>query len=476
MRHFMIEQADARSSGGGAASVLETPVPAGGTRYVALLAGVAALGGLLFGYDTAVISGTIGFLKTKFALTELEAGWAASSALVGCIGGATVAGALSDWLGRKRILLLAAVLFTVSAVWSSLAGGLNELAVARILGGMGVGMASMLSPLYIAEVSPARIRGRMVSVNQLAIVSGMLVVYFVNAIIASAGNEAWNVETGWRWMFASETLPAMLFFGLLFLVPESPRWLTKQGRRGEALAVLGRVGGIAHATREMVEIEDAIASESGSISELLRPGLRVALIIGVGLAILQQVTGINTVLYYAPEIFKSTGAGSQSAINATVVVGAVNVLFTLVAIWVVDRLGRKPLLLAAAAGMGVSLAGLGWAMLARDDAVPAGWWVLAFVLVYVASFAVAMGPVVWVIMSEIFPTRVRGRAMSIATVCLWIACYLVSQFFLPMLKWLGGGAFFVYAAMCVAAFVFVGLLVPETKGKSLEEIERGWRR
>jgi sugar porter (SP) family MFS transporter len=445
----------------------------GSTAYLAVLALVAALGGLLFGYDTAVISGTIGFLKTRFGLSEMQAGWAASSALVGCIGGAAVAGALSDRYGRKRVLLASAVLFAVSAVWSSLPSGLGELAIARIIGGIGVGMASMLSPLYIAEVSPARIRGRMVSVNQLAIVAGILVVYFVNARIAAAGDEAWNVAYGWRWMFASETLPALVFFALLFVVPESPRWLTRQGREAQAFAVLSRVSGPVEATRQMSEIREVIARESGALSELLRPALRVPLAIGVVLAILQQVTGINTVLYFAPEILKSTGAGSAAAINDTVIVGAVNLLFTLVAIWVVDRVGRKPLLLLAAAGMGVSLCVLGGAILLEQFQ---GRLVLASILVYVASFAVAMGPVVWVVMSEIFPTHIRGRAMSVATVCLWVACYGVSQFFLPMLKWLGGGAFYVYAVMCAVAFVFVAAFVPETKGKTLEEIEAGWHK
>jgi len=449
-------------------------LPRGGSMlYVALLTFVAALGGLLFGYDTAVISGTIGFLETRFDLNEIEKGWAASSALVGCIAGAAVAGVLSDRLGRKRVLLISAVLFAVSAIGSALPRNLDELALARIVGGVGVGMASMLSPLYIAEVSPARARGRLVSVNQFAIVAGMLVVYFVNAVIAALGDEAWNVARGWRWMFGSETLPAMLFLGLLFFVPESPRFLAKQGREHEALAVLDRAVGPDRAEAELEDIRTTIAQEGGSVLQVLAPGWRVPLLIAVGLAILQQVTGINTVLYYAPEIFKSTGQRATEAINATVLVGLVNILFTIVAIWVVDRIGRKPLLMVASAGMGVSLFVMGGAFLAQRFQGP---WVLLLVLIYVASFAVAMGPVVWVIMAEIFPTRIRGRAMSIATVVLWISCYVVSQTFPLMLARLGGGAFFVYGAMCVVAFVFVGVLLPETKGKTLEEIERGWQR
>ena len=451
-----------------------SPSDGGSTTYVYLLASVAALGGLLFGYDTAVISGAIGFLEEHFTLDAVWKGWAASSALVGCIFGAAVAGTLSDRLGRKRVLLMAAVLFTVSAIGSAVPRTLLEFIVARILGGFGVGAASMLSPLYIAEVAPARIRGRLVSLNQLAIIGGMVVVYFVNAYVASLGNESWNVEHGWRWMFGSETLPAVLFFVLLFGVPESPRWLTKQNRGAEALAILARVAGPRQAETQMAEIREAIAQESGSLRQVFEPGIRVALAIAVVLAVLQQITGINVVLYYAPEIFKSTGLAAGRAINDTVLVGLVNLAFTLVAIGVVDRLGRKPLLLIASAGMGTSLALLGGAFYLEEFQGP---WVLLFTLAYVASFAVAMGPVVWVVMSEIFPTRIRGRAMSIATVCLWVACYAVSQTFPWMLETLKGApTFWFYAAMNLVAFVFVARFVPETKGKTLEQIERSWMR
>lgn len=446
----------------------------GSVGYVYLLASVAALGGLLFGYDTAVISGAIGYLAERFALDEHWKGWAAASALVGCIVGAAMAGVLSDRIGRKRVLLLSAVLFTVSAIGTAIPRDLTEFVVFRIVGGLGVGAASMLSPLYIAEVAPARIRGRLVSINQLAIVFGMLVVYFVNAWIASLGDTSWNVQSGWRWMFGSETLPAVIFLLLLFGVPESPRWLTKQGREPEAMAILTRVSGSQGAEAQMEEIRATIAEESGSVGQLLQPGVRVALVIAVVLAVLQQITGINVVLYYAPEIFKSTGLAANKAINDTVIVGAVNLAFTIVAIWVVDRLGRRPLLMIASAGMGASLAALGGAFYLGDFEGP---WVLLFTLAYVASFAVAMGPVVWVVLSEIFPTRIRGRAMSIATVCLWIACFLVSQTFPWMLKTLQGATtFWFYAAMCAVAFLFVSLFVPETKGKTLEEIERSWSR
>lgn len=448
----------------------------GSIGYVFLVTVVAALGGLLFGYDTGVISGAIGYLTDHFGLDAYSKGWAAASALVGCIIGACFAGVLSDWVGRKRVLVLSAILFAVSAIGSAIPISLAQFAVARMLGGFAVGAASMLSPLYIAEIAPARIRGRLVSINQLTIVLGFLVVYFVNALVARSGDalggEAWNVTYGWRWMFGSETLPAALFLALLFLVPESPRWLTKRERNDEALAILTRVSGPVRARSEMEEIADAIAHEERSVLQLLKPGMRIAMLIGIVLAILQQVTGINVVLYYAPEIFKSTGLAATAAIYQTVIVGAVNVTFTFVAIWLVDKAGRKPLLLIASVGMGFSLFLLGGAFVLERLEGP---WVLLFVLTYVASFAMAMGPIVWVVLSEIFPTRVRGTAMSVATVCLWAANFAVTQFFPWMLEQLEGKSFFVYAVMCVVAFLFISIFIPETKGKTLEEIEQWWR-
>jgi len=445
----------------------------GSIGYVFLLASVAALGGLLFGYDTAVIAGAIKYLVIRFELTPGLEGWAVANVLVGCMIGAAGAGTLSDRLGRRRVLLMAAVLFAVSAVGSALPRNLTELVLARMLGGFAVGAASMLSPLYIAEVSPAHVRGRLVSLNQITIISGMLIVSIVNWRIASPLDESWNVQAGWRWMFASEALPAGLFFALLFLVPESPRWLTKQGRRDEALEILRRVGGPRRAEEEMAEIQEAIAHEGGSFGELLKPGIRTAMAIAVVLAILQQVTGINAVMYYAPKIFESAEVSASQALLQTVAVQGVNLLFTLVAIWLVDKIGRKPLLLITSASMGTSLVLLGAAF---HWQLPSPW-IFAFTLAYVASFAVAMGPVVWVVLSEIFPTRTRGRAMAVATVSLWIACFAVSQTVPAMFEHLGRPAtFWTYALMCGAAYLFVFAFVPETKGRSLEEIERSWTR
>jgi sugar porter (SP) family MFS transporter len=443
----------------------------GSLAYLGLISLVAALGGLLFGFDTAVISGTIGYWAAEYGIREDAAriGWIASSALVGCMAGALVAGWLSDRFGRKRVLLLSAVLFTVSAVWCGMPSSADALVVARIVGGVGVGIASMVSPMYIAEVSPPRIRGRMVSLQQFTIISGILAAYFCNKWI-----DGLELTDGakWRWMFAAEALPAGLFFFALFGVPESPRWLTRRGLADRASGILSRVVGPGEAEREMREIHASLAQEGGTLAELLRPGLRLALGIGVVLAVLQQVTGINAILYYAPEIFKKAGGDASAAYNDTIWIGVFNLLFTLVAIALIDRLGRKILLIAGAAGMGISLLLVGLAFQSGTT----GGWLLVVILAYVSCFAASLGPVVWVVMSEIYPTRIRGRAMSVATVVLWAACYLVSQTF-PMVvqRWGSAAAFWGYAVMCVLTIVFVALFVPETKGRSLEEIERMWR-
>jgi SP family xylose:H+ symportor-like MFS transporter len=446
-------------------------------RYVGLLCLVAALGGFLFGYDTAVISGAIGFIRQLFGLDAAQMGWAASSALLGCVIGVAAAGAMSDYLGRKKGLILAGLMFAVSAFGSAFAGSLSELVLFRIVGGFGIGAASMLSPLYIAEISPAHMRGRMVSYNQLAIVSGMLIVYFVNYAIQRGGTTDWNTATGWRWMFGSGALPAVLFLVLLLWVPESPRWLVRRRQDGKALQVLTKISGETLAKRELAEIREAVARESSSLGQLFQPGMRIVLTIGIMLAVLQQVTGINVFLYYGPEIFKKLGSGNSAAFLQTVIVGAVNMAFTFVAIRTVDRIGRKPLMLVGAAGMGVSLFVLGLSSCLQKTEL----WALVFMLGYIASFALSVGPVTWVILSEIFPTAIRGRAMALATVCLWAANYVVSQTF-PMMdenpflvrKFHHGFTFWIYAVLCVVQILFVWRFVPETKGKSLEEIEGMW--
>lgn len=450
----------------------------GSISYLVGVCLVAALGGLLFGYDTGVINGSLKFVQLKFELSGTMKGFAASSALMACIFGAAFAGALSDRIGRKKVLILSAMFFLVSAVGTALPRTLFQFIVFRIIGGLGVGAASMTSPMYIAEIAPAHIRGRMVSLNQLAIVIGMLVVYFVNYFIAGSGDESWNTETGWRLMFGSESIPAILLLILTFLIPESPRWLTKQGKKDAAVRILSHVDGDEYAQREMRIIEETISHESGSIRQLFQPGMKKVLVIGVVLAVLQQITGINVFLYFGSEIFETLGGEKiDAAMLQQVVVGATNLIFTVIAIWVVDKLGRKPLMVIGAAGMGIALFAMGLAGYYQAT----GLWMLLFVLIYIASFALSVGPVVWVILSEIFPTKTRGRAMGIATICLWLANTVVSQTF-PMMdenvylieKFNHGFPFFIYGAMCVVLIIFMWRCVPETKGKSLEEIEAMW--
>ena len=448
--------------------------------YVVLVSMVAALGGLLFGYDTGVINGAIGPLVTHFDLDPrlgLEKGWAAASALLGCVFGVALAGVLSDRFGRKKVLIVSAVLFLISAVGTALPKDITTFVIFRIIGGVGVGAASMTSPMYIAEISPARMRGRLVSVNQFAIVTGFLVVYFVNYFIATQGDETWNVQYGWRWMFGSESLPAILLLLLLFVVPESPRWLAKQGQSDTALGILSRIGGVEHARTELTEIKNAIAQESGSLRQLFQPGMKIVLVIGIALAVLQQVTGINVFLYFGTEIFKKMGSTTNAALMQTVVVGAVNMTFTIIAIWTVDRLGRKPLMIVGASGMAVSLLAMGLSAYYQKTEL----WILFFMLGYIACFALSVGPVTWVILSEIFPNRIRGRAMAVATVFLWTANYIVTQTFTMMdeSQWLTeqfhhGFPFWVYGVLSVVLAVFVWRCVPETKGKTLEEIETMW--
>ncbi|RKY05787.1 MAG: arabinose-proton symporter, partial [Planctomycetota bacterium] len=305
----------------------------GSIGYLVMVSLAAAIGGLLFGYDTGVINGSLDFVVSRFELSANMKGWAASSALLACIPGALFAGALSDRLGRKKVLIFAAVAFLISAIGTALPRNITEFIIFRVIGGLGVGAASMTSPMYIAEISPARIRGRMVSINQFAIITGMLVVYFVNYFIGGFHDEAWNTEFGWRWMFGSESLPAAVLLLLMFFVPETPRWLAKQGRHSEAIKILAHVDGADYAKREIADIETTVSHESGSLKQLFHPGMRVVLVIGVVLAILQQVTGINVFLYFGSEIFKDLGGEKiDAALLQQVAVGAVNLIFTIIAI------------------------------------------------------------------------------------------------------------------------------------------------
>jgi SP family arabinose:H+ symporter-like MFS transporter len=433
---------------------------------------VAALGGLLFGFDTAVVSGAIGFMKERFDLNEVQVGWAVSSLIIGCIIGAAGAGVLGDRFGRKKVLILAAILFIIGSIGSAIPDTFTGYIIARIIGGLGIGITSTLCPLYNAEIAPARYRGRLVALNQFATVTGIFLVYFVNKAIADYGDHAWDVAMSWRWMFGIGVLPGLVFLVLLFFVPESPRWLIKQGRAAESLPILLRIHGEDLARKEVLEIKESFKQENGSIRQLFSPALRLALIVGVGLAVLQQVTGINAIMYYAPEIFKATGSSTNASLTQTILVGLINFLFTILAIWLIDKVGRKALLLVGSASMAVSLIVIGAAFQTGHTSGPL---VLIFILLYVASFAVSLGPVVWVIMSEIFPNRIRGKATAIASMALWTADYIVSQTFPPMLAFVGPSiTFWIFGILSVFTFFFTWRVVPETKGKSLEEIESLW--
>ena len=445
---------------------------AGNKWYVYKATIVAAVGGLLFGYDTAVVAGAIGFIEKRYDLSSAMVGWVASCALIGCIAGAMFAGKLSDGIGRKKVLILSAILFAVSSIGILLPMSLDWFIFFRIIGGLGIGIASMLAPMYISEIAPAPIRGRLVSINQLGIVSGILLIYFVNATIAGWHDEAWNVSIGWRWMFGSGVFPSVIFLALLFFVPESPRWLAQKQRWNDAEFILAKVNGARKAKTELDEIKAALNTEKNSFSDIVKPGVRKALMIGIILCIFSQVTGINAIMYYAPEIFKATGDASSSALMQTVLVGVINVLFTLVAIKYVDKWGRRTLLLVGSSGMAVCLAIVGSAFY---FGFAEGYLVLIAILAYISFFAISLGPLAFVVISEIFSNRNRGAAMSVCIFFLWTSVYLVSQTFPMLLASIGSAfTFWIYMVMAIVAFFFILKMIPETKGKSLEEIELYW--
>ncbi|WP_324670510.1 sugar porter family MFS transporter [Hymenobacter sp. GOD-10R] len=444
-----------------------TAGPAGSASYVYLIAAVAALGGLLFGFDTAIINGALVFLKKDFGLTDSQTELAASAILFGAVAGAAIAGWLTDRYGRRRLLFAAALLFTLSALAAAVPRTLTEFVLARLAGGLAIGVASLLVPLYIAEIAPARIRGQLVTLNQLAIVTGILLAYVASYYLAGLGLNSW------RWMFASAALPSLLFMLTLLLVPESPRWLLGRGREAEALGTLTRLNGPAAAATEAAEIQAALVAERGEEANVYQPHLRRPLRIAVVLAVLQQITGINTILYYGSIIFTEyNGQSASSAIGANALIGGINFAGTVVALFIIDRVGRKPLLLFASGGMALALGALVVALQLHAS----GPLLLGLIMLYVACFAVGLGPGVWVVITEIFPNAVRGRAASLATVALWIACTLISYTFLSLVKAAGlAGAFGLYAALSAFTFFFVWRAVPETKGRTLEEIERGWK-
>lgn len=442
-------------------------------KYTYLISAVAAFGGLLFGYDTAVIAGAIGYLQVKFELSPMLTGWAASSAIWGCVFGALFAGALSDKYGRKKVLLLSGLLFTLSALGSAVPDNLTQFVLARFIGGLGVGSASMLSPLYIAEIAPAQIRGMLVTLYQLAIVFGINIIYIVNYLIANTHDQAWNVQLGWRYMLGSEGIPAILFFILLFFVPESPRWLVKENRSEEALKILNKINRTEEIHQILEEIKETVNEEKGSFLDLFKPGIRKAMVVGCVLAFFSQVTGINAIIYYAPEIFKQVGFGSESALFQTMIIGFVNMLFTLVAIRLIDYWGRRTLLIWGLSGMVSCLLGMGMFFYFE---ITSGPLLLLFILGFIASFASSLGPIPWVLISEIFPTKTRGTAMSFSIVILWLGVVLITQFF-PVLLSLFGGAFtfWIFMINALILLIFTLIFIPETKQKTLEEIQEIWK-
>ena len=441
-----------------------------GTGFVYLAAAVAALGGLLFGYDTGVISGAVIFIKKDFSLTTFPQELVVSVVLAGAAVGALMGGRLADRFGRRLMLLITSIIFMAGAILCAAAPSLTALVVGRTIVGLGIGLACTTVPVYISEVSPASARGWQVSLFQLAITIGILCAYLVD--YAYAGSAAW------RWMLGLAVVPgAILGLGMLFL-PESPRWLAERGHTKAAYAVLARIRATPNVQAEMDDIRTslALAQERGGWSDLLSPTVRPAMIIGVGLAIFQQVTGINTVIYYAPTIIQSAGISSAAgAILATAGIGLVNVIMTIVSMWLIDRAGRRPLLLTGIAGMIVSLGVLGLAFLMMAANAALAWVAVVTLMAYVAFFAIGLGPIFWLLISEIYPLKIRGLAEGTSAAANWIFNLLVSITFLTLVEIFGPSwTFWLYGLLAVAAWIFSYVLVPETKGRTLEEIERSW--
>jgi SP family arabinose:H+ symporter-like MFS transporter len=439
-------------------------------RPLIIAATVSALGGLLFGYDNIVISGAIHYLTLCFRLDAAGVGWAAGCALIGCTVGAAGAGAVVDRVGLKKGLALCAICFALSSLGMWFAASLAQFVVWRLIGGLGIGAASIIAPMYIAEVAPARLRGRLVTLYQLGIVVGILAAVFVNMLIQRMGDEAWNTTTGWRWMFFAGIVPALLFAGAIVPSVESPRWLMKMDRRDESLRVLSQINGSQVAEREAAQIQDSLALEEGHISELLTT-FRKPLLIGIMLAAFSQASGITPLFSFLPEIFKAAGTATSDAFFQSVLVSLVNLVFTLFALWLVDLSGRKKLILVGTLLQSISFALVGWFYHVQGSGIA----VLIFVMTFVAGHAFGNGVACWVIISEIYPTKVRGRAMSIATTALWVVGFLGNQSFPLMQKQLGSdGTFWCFTGAAFLNLVCVLWLVPETKGRTLEDITRFW--
>ncbi|MBP6936882.1 sugar porter family MFS transporter [Bacteroides sp.] len=448
--------------------------------YLLLICMVSAMGGLLFGYDWVVIVGAKIFYEPFFALEDSAAlrGWAMSSALVGCLVGALLSGVWSDKYGRKKMLIIASFLFVLSAIGTGAVDTISYFIFYRIVGGLGIGIASNISPVYIAEVSPAKVRGKFVSLNQLTIVLGILLAQLVNWQIGDYYTQcsdvlsAASVEWAWRWMFWAELIPAALFFGLSFVIPESPRWLATVQRWDAAHKTLKRVGGEQYAQNTLEELKSLTGNTSEDKIEwkaLFRPEMRLVLTIGIVLAVFQQWCGINVIFNYAHEIFSSAGYAVSDVLMNIVVTGVINVVFTLLAIYTVDKWGRRRLMCVGSAGLAVIYLILGTCYYVGVS----GWPMLLLVVLAIACYAMSLAPVVWVVLSEIFPVKVRGMAIALSTFFLWVACFILTYTFPLLNEAIGAaGIFWIYGGVCLAGFLFIRAYLPETKGKTLEELEK----
>lgn len=435
--------------------------------FVIFVAAITSIGGLLFGYDTGVISGAILFIREDFVLSSIAQEVTVSAVLIGAVIGASISGMLADKYGRKIMIVLASIIFGVGAIFSAVSPNVNALIISRVVVGIAIGMASFIVPLYIAEVAPINIRGALVSLNQLAITLGIVISYMVDLYFAPNGS--------WRWMLGLALIPSLILaLGMLFM-PPSPRWLISKGFKSKAVNVLKKIRGIDNVDKEVNEIEQTLLLENeGKWSDLLEPKIRSALLIGIGLAAFQQLTGINTVIYYAPTILEFAGLQTATVtIFATVGIGVVNVLLTVVSILLIDKVGRRPLLLVGISGMIVSLGIMGLAFIIPGLTSSLGWVAVICLMLYVGSFAISLGPIFWLMIAEIYPLRIRGRAMSIVTMINWATNLVVAITFLTIIELLGtSGTFWLYGTIAVLSLLFVYYRVPETKGKSLEEIER----
>jgi len=433
--------------------------------FVYFVASIAALAGLLFGYDTGVISGAILFIKDQFQLTPWMEGWVVSAVLIGAVIGAATSGIVSDRLGRKRIIIVTAFLFALGSIGSAFAPGIGWLISCRLIIGIAIGIASFAAPLYISEVAPSDVRGGLVSLNQLMITIGIVVSYVVDYSLSG--------DHAWRWMLGLGAVPAVILLLGMLVLPESPRWLIGHEMFKKARAVLERIRSKERIEVEIAAIKKTLSKESAGWRELLAPWVKPALFMGIGLAFIQQATGINTVIYYAPTIFQLAGFSSAKvSILATIGVGVVNVLMTVVAVWFMDKIGRRPLLFVGLIGMTISLGVLGLAFSLPDLSGMLKWIAVGSLVCYIASFAISLGPIFWLIIAEIYPLRVRGRAMSMATVANWFFNFVVALTFLKLIERMGKAeTFWLYAGISLVGLFFCILFVPETKSRTLEEIE-----